>query len=61
MQRHIAMVGFCSCKTDIHAIPGNILGTKAQASKPTFQGRCGRKDCRAAFGCRLRTQEIWAL
>ena len=31
MERHIAMAGFCSCKTGIHAIHGNNLGTKAQA------------------------------
>ena len=29
-ERHAAMTGFCSCKTGIHAIHGNNLGTTPQ-------------------------------
>jgi hypothetical protein len=30
-ERRASMTGFCSCKTGIHAIPGNNLGAKAEA------------------------------
>jgi len=30
-QRRVAMAGFCSCKTGIHAIHGNNLGATPQA------------------------------
>jgi len=31
VQRPVAMTGFCSCKTGIHAIHGNNLGAAAEA------------------------------
>jgi hypothetical protein len=31
VQRYVAMTGFCSCKTGIHAIHGNNLGAAAEA------------------------------
>ena len=31
-ERRAAMAGFCSCKTDIHAIHGNNLGAASEAS-----------------------------
>ena len=29
-QRHVAMIGFCSCKTGIHAIHGNNMGSETE-------------------------------
>ena len=31
-ERRVSMTGFCSCKTGIHAIPGNNLGKAIEAS-----------------------------
>ena len=31
-EERASMTGFCSCKTGIHAIPGNNLGTEIKAS-----------------------------
>jgi len=31
-EKRASMTGFCSCKTGIHAIPGNNLGTEIKAS-----------------------------
>jgi len=31
-EQRVSMTGFCSCKTGIHAIPGNNLGKAIEAS-----------------------------
>jgi hypothetical protein len=36
-ERHASMTGFCSCKTGIHAIPGNNLGTALEARIQSFR------------------------
>ncbi len=33
-ERRVSMTGFCSCKTGIHAIPGNNLGTALETCVP---------------------------